>query len=416
MRQCLPPPSFSMHKQDAAAANTAAKRANGRRKLVLDDARAHDRVRRSTYEESAAFLALKELEQEIDAVTHREHVDHIECVRKYERVKKTVRVYVFHTTREDGEGYTLHVVGRVVSPRREDPERGGSADGDIERGERRFSQFIRQMDISIDGTQRCSWLLHKSIGAKDGFELRGTFGAGSGGVADANVKLWLNHEPEIFSVAPDLARMVGSLFSTRGKLIGDLWGYCAVNRLISQEDSCEVRVDDSLLALLSSDGFPVPANKRVNFQALCEYVCAKKITVIPPIELKYKIRVGSTAPSKPDCYDIDMDVPNKHQNPTGPWLDKHNFGRDIDTLHGRIRTAMMHIDAHKARREYLLRFAESPVDFINTCVRQQAKGIYTPSIEGSDPARPSDRAPDTFKEPWVDEAVLRYLNQTKENE
>ena len=405
----------SMHKHDTSAALAAAKRANGRRKVALDVDRTNDRARRWTFDESAAYVALEDFEREIDWATQREYFDHVECVRPHERVKKTIRVYVFHTTREDGEGYTLHVVGRTVVPRREDPERGGSADVDTDGGEVRFSQFIHRMDVAIDGTQRCSWLAHKSIGAKDGFEIRGTFATGSDGVAEAAVTLWPHRVPEIFSVAPDLARMVGTLFSTRGKLISDLWGYCAVNRLISEEDNCELTADDNILAMLSSGGFPILSDKKVSFRALCEYVCAKKLSVVPPIEIKYKIRAGTGSPSKPECYDIDMDTP-KHQPQMAQWLDRKNLARDIDSCDYRIKRVMKMIDDHKKRREYLLRFAESPIDFINTCVRQQANGIYTPTriLPGCEPQRPSERSSGAYKEPWVDEAVLRYLDSTEE--
>jgi SWI/SNF-related matrix-associated actin-dependent regulator of chromatin subfamily D len=68
---------------------------------------------------------------------------------------------------------------------------------------------------------------------------------------------------------------------------------------------------------------------------------------------------------------------------------------------------------HLVRRDFLLRFAESPIDFINSCVLNQVKGVYTHEpntpTNGGLPERVAEHDVEAYKEPWVDEAAMRLI-------
>jgi len=396
-----------------ALAHANAKRALKRKKQLIDAERASERaasaMRSRQASTCAALEALKAHERAIDRAIDRAKATSIEAMRKSERVVKIMRVYAH--TREDGNGSMVtRVMGRRVG-RREDRARGGSFEYDCD-GER-FSSVIRAVEIAIDGKVVGAWVRGRNDSGKDGFEVRGTSATGRGGASgEATVKLWLNHEPERFVVDGKLAKMIGCLDCTRARFITELWGYCVANQLTGDGDPCEVTVDDDLLEVLA-DGFPVPDDRKVNFRVLCEFMCANKLAPFPPIEIKYKIGSSGATPVKPECYDIEVDVV-KPTPGLGSWFEAQKLQKSIDACENRIKSAMNVLETHVQHRNYLLRFAESPIDFINACVLQQAQGVYAPSSAqpGLEPARWSERAADMYREPWVDEAVLRYLDDS----
>jgi len=416
-----------------ADARIRAGRQRRKRKLALDDAtRANARVR-TDIDESVAFRALRDVERALDVACARWRSAERESAgarraRGGERGTATVRVYVFHTRGDDGT-YALRVVGRRVDARREDVDRGGSSDGGWTHDEMegRFTSYVRRMTIEVDGdaeeARTRTWTREgdgadalgtgRGSGHVDGFEMRGV---AKRGAVEATIRLEVNGMRERFKVGKDLAELIATRYASRRRMISELWTYFSANELVNEDDVSEVRVDEPMRIVFEGAGVSLPKSpETVKFQRVCDAACEKFLTAIEPLEIKYNIKTSGISPSKPDCYDIEAEEPD-----SGPWglapPYEHDYrvAKDVDACEQHIRRAFEFIDSHLERRDFLLRFAESPIDFINSCVLNQAKGVYkaedvTLGSAGEVELRHASRASDAYKEPWVDEAMLRLL-------
>jgi SWI/SNF-related matrix-associated actin-dependent regulator of chromatin subfamily D len=334
-------------------------------------------------------------------------------------------VYVFHARDATGT-YALRVVGRRVDARREDVDRGGSNDGawTHDDGERRLTSYVRRMTIEVAGDGETAttrtWTREdddadargtRGSGRTDGFEMRG---CAKGDAVEATIRLEVNGMRERFRVGMDLAELIGTRYATRRRLIAELWTYFTANELVNDDDVSEVRVDEPMRVVLEGAGLSIPMSPgTVKFQRVCDVACEKFLTALEPLEIKYKITNTESSLSKPDCYDIEAEEPD--DGPWGlppPYEQDYRVAKDIDACEQHIRRAFQYIDNHLERRDFLLRFAESPIDFINSCILNQAKGVYTaedvtPGVTGE--LRYASRASDTYKHPWLDEAAMRLL-------
>lgn len=400
---------------DAATLN-AQRRQYKRRKAAIDDAKRVRANRRESFPESPAFTALRALEREIDATIRARR----EAQHNPEMTRETVRVYVFHT-HDGGERFSLKVVGRRVSEEQEDVERGGSTDGAWMNGDldpARFGNFLKRLEVSIEGqTRPKTWTsdAERESQPPDAFEIRGeTRGAET---LEATIRLEMVGMRERYKVAKDLAELIGTLFATRKRTISELWTYFTVNGLVVEDDASKVKPDEPMVEFLERAGFDKLKDGRVAFRDVCEFVLDKLLTPVEPVEIKYKIKTTGVSPSKPECYDIDVHCPKTTTSSVNPYAERPVVDKELDQCETRIRRAYQYVDAHLSRRNFLLQFAESPVDFINSCVLGQAKGVYehnpghaAMNHAQSAPARPSVRDANTYKEPWVDEAVMRLLS------
>jgi len=187
---------------------------------------------------------------------------------------------------------------------------------------------------------------------------------------------------------------------------------------VEEDDASRVTVDVPMRTVLANAGMKVPNDGKVKFMSVCETALGKLLTKVEPFEIKYTIDTSGPSPSKSDCYDFDVEMSRQESS------SMHALGlgepplweKNIEQCELRIRRALPHIDVHLQRRNFLLRFAESPVDFIHACVRDQALGVYETKsetlsyIKARDaPERPGPRDAETYREPWVDEAIMRVL-------
>jgi SWI/SNF-related matrix-associated actin-dependent regulator of chromatin subfamily D len=217
----------------------------------------------------------------------------------------------------------------------------------------------------------------------------------------------MNEAHETFRVSQPLVNVVGTLHATRDRMIRDLWTYCLVNKLVSDDDLSVIALDETLHTALARGGFDAPKDERVEFTRVCDFVLSKMLTPLEPIEFKYKIWYPGLHAQKLDCYDIQIDVLKSSLNPPALSVQK-----DVDMCDQRLRRAVQLVHGHALRRDFLLRFAESPVDFIHACTREQIKGVFDADarltgVSGVERLAERESAP--YKEPWVDEAAMRLL-------
>jgi len=397
------------------AALGALKRQYKRRKAALDDARLLERFqrrRRETTGRSKAYAALDALEREIDAALKRRRFDADECSgRRLNSEMKKFRVYVFHT-HDGNKAYALRVVGRLLNEEKEDIERGGGSECEHAEHGKSFGSFVRELRVDIDGEEKTRWRLDAvstSAPSPDGFEFRGSTET-VGGAAEAVIRLTLSGGDVQYRLLAPMAEIVGATRTTRARLILDLWHYCIVNECVVADSGDRVKIDAAMRKALIKGGV-APESGEMKFKVLCDMVLSNMLDDEEPVELKYKIKTSGASPSKPECYDFEVQVPIA--SASTQWLDRPGLQKEIDMCETLIDRAATTMRMHLVRRDFLLRFAESPIDFINSCVLNQVKGVYTHEpntpTNGGPPERVAEHDVEAYKEPWVDEAAMRLI-------
>lgn len=105
---------------------------------------------------------------------------------------------------------------------------------------------------------------------------------------------------------------------------------------------------------------------------------------------------------------VDLPIPlHKEMNTFLSNLEKH---KDIDMYDENISNAIKKIHEHHRRRAFFLGFSQSPVDFINTLIASQSRDLKIVAGEASHNAE-RERRSDFYNQPWVEDAVIRYLNR-----
>ena len=305
--------------------------------------------------------------------------------------------------------WTLHVHGRLLPPADAPP---GDADRDLE-GEPKFDAFVRRLEVRLDpalypdpsepgGGVVARWTADdapRDAPPLDAFEVK------RHGDRDCRVKIALtvDHRPERYKLSPGLATLLGIDIETRPRIVRALWQYAELHELLHPEDPSEVRLNERLRAV-----FPTPKEEEaVAFVALAERL-GEVLEPAPAVELDYVVRTrGRKNPTTPDCYDLLVDLPAG-----GPehhaFVERLGRDRDVEACDARIAAGVAKIAERAARRAFLLGFSQSPLDFVNTVVAAQARDMVVARGDGST-SRKSERRPELYKAPWVDEAVMRYI-------
>jgi SWI/SNF-related matrix-associated actin-dependent regulator of chromatin subfamily D len=82
--------------------------------------------------------------------------------------------------------------------------------------------------------------------------------------------------------------------------------------------------------------------------------------------------------------------------------------KEILALDDKIVQCVQSINNSKIKRDFLLQFAGSPVEFINKWIASQARDLEI--ILGESQVNLEEmRQSDFYKQPWVKEAVFHYL-------
>lgn len=83
-----------------------------------------------------------------------------------------------------------------------------------------------------------------------------------------------------------------------------------------------------------------------------------------------------------------------------------------------IKQSIKKIEEHKRRRAFFLAFSTSPADFINSVIASQARDLEVAAGVGAGAgalapvrAREAERRTEFYHQPWVEDAVMRYLQR-----
>ncbi|XP_024031799.1 SWI/SNF complex component SNF12 homolog [Morus notabilis] len=381
-----------------------------RKKQKLPEKQLQDKVA-AILPESALYTQLLEFEARVDAALNRKKVDIQEALKTPHCVQKTLRIYVFNTfanqirtipqkPNAEPPTWTLKIVGRLLEDGI-DPDQPGVVQKTNPLYPK-FSSFFKRVTISLDqrlypDNHIIIWENARTPAPHEGFEVRRK----GDKEFTVNIRLEMNYVPEKFKLSQPLVDVLGIEVDTRPRIIAAIWQYVKARKLQNPHDPSFFNCDPPLQKVFGED--------KMKFTMVSQKI-SQHLFPPQPIHLEHKIKLSGNSPVGTACYDVLVDVPFPIQRELSVLLANAEKCKEIDSCDEAICAAIRKIHEHRRRRAFFLGFSQSPVEFINTLIESQSKDLKLVTGEGSRSAEKERRA-DFFNQPWVEDAVIRYLNR-----
>ncbi|KAK9109507.1 hypothetical protein Sjap_017567 [Stephania japonica] len=380
-----------------------------RKKRKLPEKQLPDRVA-ALLPESALYTQLLEFEARVDAALARKKMDIQESLKNPPCIQKTLRIYLFNTYANQSRSipekpnleppsWSLKIIGRVLEDG-VDPD--SSAMQKSNPSYPKFSSFFKRITISLDPTlypenPTIIWENARSSIPQEGFEVKRK-GDKEFTVA---VKLEMNYLPEKFKLSPALMEVLGIEIETRQKIIAAIWHYVKARKLQNPNDPSSFACDPPLRKVFGEE--------KMKF-AMVPQKISQHLSPPQPIHLDHKIKLSGSNPAGSVCYDVLVDVPFPLQREMSAFLGNAEKHKEIEACEEAICAAIKKIHEHRRRRAFFLGFSQSPVEFINALIASQSRDLKLVAGEASRNAE-KERRSDFYNQPWVEDAVIRYLNR-----
>ncbi|MCP9259638.1 SWI/SNF-related matrix-associated actin-dependent regulator of chromatin subfamily D member 2 [Dirofilaria immitis] len=295
--------------------------------------------------ESQAYMDLLAFEQKLDATITRKKLDIQEALKRPIKVKRRLRIYISHTfipgkepEREGEEGtvpmWELRVEGRLL----DEPSTGtstvggGAAQNRSQPLKRKFSSFFKSLVIELDkeiygpDNHLVEWHRTPQTNETDGFQVKRP--------GDRDVKctilLLLDYQPMKFKLHPRLGKVLGMATETRPKIIEALWQYIKTHKLQDQAERDNINCDAYLEQIFGV--------KRMRF----------------------------------------MEIPQRLQSllhQPDPLILHHTI--QYQRIGSKIFDIVEQINEWKLRRDFYVRFADNPQEFIHKWLISQSNDLKT---------------------------------------
>jgi len=397
----MPPPGVAaqMESRKRAAERMNAAKAIKKKKKVADKI-LPQRVR-DLVPESQAYMDLLAFERKLDATIMRKRLDIQEALKRPQKVKKKLRVFISNTYYPAKEGtedneesmasWELRVEGRLLDETKANQD---------SKTKRKFSSFFKSLVIELDkdlygpDNHLVEWHRTPSTQETDGFQVKRP--------GDQNVKctvlLMLDYQPMQFKLDQRLARLLGIHTQTRPVIISALWQYIKTHRLQDPSEREYINCDKYLQQI-----FDTP---RLKFSEIPQRLLS---LLLPPdpIVINHVITVDGADSKKTACYDIDVEVDDTLKQQMNNFLLSTQSQQEIATLDGKIHETVETINQLKTSRDFLLGFARNPQEFINNWLVSQTRDLKTMTDVVGNPEE--ERHADFYHEPWLQEAICRYF-------
>ncbi|VDO34368.1 unnamed protein product [Haemonchus placei] len=364
--------------------------------------------------ESQAYMDLLAFEQKLDATITRKKLDIQEALKRPQKVKKRLRIYISHTfiagkepEKEGDEGtvpmWELRVEGRLI----EDQTNGTiNAAGHPTPApparplpKRKFSSFFKSLVIELDkdiygpDNHLVEWHRTPTTNETDGFQVKRP--------GDRPVKctilLLLDYQPMKFKLHPRLAKVLGIAAETRPKIIEALWQYIKTHKLQDPVDHDTVNNDPYLEQVFSC--------KRMRFMEIPQRL-HQLLQQPDPLVLSHIIKHNEGGAEKNTaCYDIDVEVEDPLKQHMAAFVHAQANTQDIANLDQKIYDVVDQINEWKTRRDFYVRFADNPHEFIRKWLVSQSQDLKT-MTEASGEGEAERRA-DHYYKPETQEGVFR---------
>ncbi|XP_045789595.1 SWI/SNF complex component SNF12 homolog isoform X2 [Trifolium pratense] len=381
-----------------------------RKKQKLPEKQLQERVA-AILPESALYTQLLEFESRVDAALSRKKVDIQEALKNPPCIQKTLRIYVFNTfanqirtipmkPNAEPPTWTLKVVGRILEDGI-DPDQPGVVQKSSPMYPK-FSAFFKRVIISLDqrlypDNHVIVWENSRSPSPQEGFEVKRK------GDKEflVNIRLEMNYAPEKFKLSPALTEVLGIEVETRPRIIAAIWHYVKARKLQNPNDPSFFHCDQALQKVFGEE--------KVKFTTVSQRI-SHHLFPPAPIVLEHQIKLSGNSPAGSACYDVTVDVPFPIQRELSALLANVEKNKEIETCDEAICGIIRKIHEHRRRRAFFLGFSQSPVEFINALIESQSRDLKAAAGEPSRSAEKERRA-DFFNQPWVEDAVIRYLNR-----
>ena len=273
-------------------------------------------------------------------------------------------------------------------------------------GAKKFSTFFKSLVIELDkdiygpDNHLVEWHRTPQTKETDGFQVKRP--------GDQNVKctilLLLDHQPMKFKLNGNLAKLLGVHTETRPKIIEALWQYVKTHRLQDPHERDFINCDAYLERIFGT--------RRMRFMEISQRL-QQLLSQPDPIVINHLITCAPAAPDaaaeakKTACYDIDVEIEDPLKQQMHQFAFSLAQNNDIATLDAKIFEAVEQVKEMKTRRDFYLRFAAQPQDFIHRWLVSQSQDLKTMTETTGDPEK--ERRANFYTAPWVHEGVCRYF-------
>ncbi|XP_068664508.1 SWI/SNF complex component SNF12 homolog [Aristolochia californica] len=381
-----------------------------RKKQKLPEKQLPDRVA-ALLPESALYTQLVDFEARVDAALSRKKIDIQESLKNPPCIQKTLRIYVFNTyanqTRNIPEkpnleppSWSLKIIGKILEDAVDADAAGGIPKPSPSYP--KFSSFFKRITITLDpmlypDNPTILWEHARSPALHEGFEIKRK------GDKEfvANVRLEMNYVPEKFKLSPPLMEVLGIEVDTRPRIIAAIWHYVKAKKLQNPSDPSYFACDQPLRKVFGEE--------KMKFSLVSQKI-SSHLSPPQPIHLEHRIKLSGNQPAANACYDVVVDIPFPIQREMSAFLANTEKHKEIVACDEAICAAIKKIHEHRKRRAFFLGFSQSPVEFINALIASQSRDLRLVAGEASRNAE-KERRSDFYNQPWVEDAVIRYLNR-----
>ncbi|KAL0076426.1 hypothetical protein J3Q64DRAFT_1647720 [Phycomyces blakesleeanus] len=331
--------------------------------------------------ESKLYTELSEFEKTLDATIMRKRLDVQEALGKPTKVRRTLRIFLSNTSADqvsshqntddehafdlnsgNAPSWTLKVEGRLLDP----PVPTKKA-----QPIQKFTSFFRSITVDLirdpnlypEGNM-IVWEKQPNAADFDGIEMKRK------GDTNVQVRIVLDPEynPQKFKLSPALSDMLDMKLETKPQIVMGLWNYVKHHKLQDAEDKRIIHCDPKMAQL-----FGAP---QIFFSQLPELI-NHHMTRPDPIVLNYTIRVDKEFHQSPKAYDVDVELDSVVRQKMLNIVSSTQAQKEIMGLDDKIVQCVQSINNSKIKRDFLMQFAQHPVEFINKWIASQARDLET---------------------------------------
>lgn len=222
-----------------------------------------------------------------------------------------------------------------------------------------------------------------------------------GGVA--RIQLHPAYQPQRYLVPHELALVLGTPVDTKTRIIERLWKYIKEKQLQDPSKPGTIVCNDMLRGV-----FKMPQFEFAALDALLDAT----LMAPPPAVITYPLDPESPSPSKPQCMEIEVDIPDlRERTQLEGLLKKVDVSNRVQALDQRLAGLIEQVERKKKRRAFFLAFSHSPVDFIRSVLDSQQRELEVMSTAmGGSYAQLVDKD-EVFQQDWVHDSVCKYLQR-----
>uniref|UniRef100_A8QGC5 Brahma associated protein 60 kDa, putative n=1 Tax=Brugia malayi TaxID=6279 RepID=A8QGC5_BRUMA len=217
-------------------------------------------------------------------------------------------------------------------------------------------------------------------------------------MSNAPFFLLLDYQPMKFKLHPRLGKVLGMATETRPKIIEALWQYIKTHKLQDQSERDNINCDCYLEQIFGV--------KRMRFMEIPQRL-QNLLHQPDPLILHHTIQYSEGSEKNTACYDIDVEMEDPLKTQMSSFLHSHANMPDISALDQKIFDIVEQINEWKLRRDFYVRFADNPQEFIHKWLISQSNDLKTMTeIFGDSEA---ERHAEYYYQPQIMEGTFRYI-------